>query len=169
MQRQLYSKRELPQKRIDLLESIGFVWDRREEQWMEMYQKLVKYKTKYGSTYVPSDFEEDPKLATWARKQRWDYLKSKLSQNRLQLLKSIGFVWDRYKEIWMEMYQRLVNYKKKYGHTCVPFSWKEDPKLANWVATQRSHYSKSKLSQKRTELLKSIGFVWRTAATGHVR
>ena len=164
-----YSESRMSKKRIKLLESIGFVWDRHEEQWMKMYQKLVKYKKKHGSTCVPATWKDDQKLAWWVAQQRSDYSKSKLSQNRMKLLKSIGFVWDPREEQWMEMYQRLVNYKKKYGHTCVPNKWKEDPKLANWVASQRSDYSKAKISHKRTELLKSIGFVWRTAAAGHDR
>lgn len=35
------------------------------------------------------------------------------------------------------MYQRLAQFKEKYGHCLVPRKYEEDPKLATWVETQR--------------------------------
>ena len=62
----------------------------------------------------------------------------------------------------MEMYDRLINYKKHHGSTCVPHSYKADPKLGLWVSTQRANYNtnKSRLTADRIAQLNTIGFVW---------
>ena len=46
---------------------------------------------------------------------------------------------------WNEMFERLVEYKKKNGSTNVPHTYKEDPELASWVYHRRQ---KRELSKK---------------------
>eukprot|EP00550_Attheya_septentrionalis_P004429 CAMPEP_0198283158 /NCGR_PEP_ID=MMETSP1449-20131203/2828_1 /TAXON_ID=420275 /ORGANISM="Attheya septentrionalis, Strain CCMP2084" /LENGTH=1129 /DNA_ID=CAMNT_0043979683 /DNA_START=92 /DNA_END=3481 /DNA_ORIENTATION=+ len=80
--------RRLNAERLHRLESIGFAWTAKntkrpaatsksparrrynETQWNEMYERLVKYKEKYGDCLVPKKFDEDPKLGTWVETQR---------------------------------------------------------------------------------------------------
>jgi Helicase associated domain len=38
------------------------------------------------------------------------------------------------------MYERLVSYKTKHGHCCVPSTYKDDPALATFVRKTRRHY-----------------------------
>jgi len=89
-QRHQYSKKKLSQKKIERLESIGFVWDLLHKQWMDMYQRLVAFTMKYGTTCVPFYWNRDPKLARWVNEQRQ---KCK-DQLRIDLLNRIGFVWS---------------------------------------------------------------------------
>ena len=77
-------------------------------------------------------------------------------------------------EKWDEKYQQLVDFKSTHGHCLVPHNWIHNPSLAQWVKRQRYQYvlkhktwgrcSESKrvstLTDKRQELLESIGFVW---------
>ena len=58
---------------------------------------------------------------------------------------------------WMNMYKRLVVYRKKYKTTRVPQCWKEDPRLANWVVKQRFRCKE----KHRIDLLNEIDFDWR--------
>ncbi|MGK3745534.1 MAG: hypothetical protein ACI90V_012395 [Bacillariaceae sp.] len=51
----------------------------------------------------------------WISSQR--SRKSRLSKERIELLDSIGFEWEGFREaehqdLWMEMFQRLISYKK---------------------------------------------------------
>jgi hypothetical protein len=39
--------------------------------------------------------------------------------------------------LFVDMYQRLVKYKKEHGHCLVPRRYERDPKLSTWVETQR--------------------------------
>jgi hypothetical protein len=131
-------------------------------KWMRMYQKLVAYKNQHKSTNVPRHYKIDRALGNWVKKQRVNYKKNELFEERIKHLESIGFVWDALDAQWMEMYHRLVAYKKEYKHTFVPQKYKADPKLGVWVNAQKAAYSngKARLSEKRLKLLNSIDFDW---------
>ena len=60
----------------------------------------------------------------------------------------------------MEMYQRLVAYKKKHKSTIVPREYHADPRLGNWISKQRKCYNKKELHIDRINHLESIGFAW---------
>ena len=147
--------------RIEQLNSIGFVWNPLDAQWMDMYERLVEYKNQYKSTSVPQSYKADPQLASWVSTQRKRY--NTLTVERKDQLNSIGFVWNAYDERWTEMYERLVAYKNQYKSTCVPRSYKADPQLAIWVLNQRGAYNHTHrllLTTDRIEQLNSIDFIW---------
>merc|ERR1712238_279289 len=146
---------------LDLLNSIGFVWEINDTQWMKMYQKLIAYKKENKTTSVPARYKEDQNLGVWVRYQRRCYKNKEISVERINYLESIGFVWKiRDQFPWIEMYKRLVVYKQCHQSTLVPHKCKEDRFLGQWVSRQRAEYNKGKLLEKRMELLNSIDFVW---------
>lgn len=66
---------------------------------------------------------------------------------------------------WLDMYQKLKDYKEENGNTLVPSKYK-NKSLANWVAVQRRNYREAKTSsnaskrmnEERIALLEEIGF-----------
>ena len=98
-----------------------------------------------------------------------------LSLDRIDRLESIGFVWNVYDTYWIEMYERLVAYKKQYKSTCVPSIFPKDKQLGVWVHHQRCDYKTKNptLTIDRIRKLNSIGCVWNTRDThwmhGNVR
>ena len=58
------------------------------------------------------------------------------------------------------MFEALAEFRKAHGHCNVPKRWSENPKLANWVYTQRQYRKKGKLNRSRTKRLDKIGFQW---------
>jgi len=82
-------------ERVDLLNQIGFVWEGKNRRgtdpqaWMEMYERLKKYKQEHNSTSVPTRYKVDPKLGKWVSKQRQSCNK----KERVDLLNKIGFAW----------------------------------------------------------------------------
>ena len=125
-----------------------------------MFQRLVTYRKKYKSTLVPWRY---PNLGLWVHTQRTYYNKKELSVKRINLLESIGFVWNPRDEQWMEMYQKLVTYKKQHMSTKMPKLYTDDPHLHNWVMHQRRVYNNEhsgSLTKKRLQLLTSINFTW---------
>jgi hypothetical protein len=161
-QRTLYSRKEISEERINRLDSIGFVWKMRVQQipWDGMFQKLVSYKKQHKSTIVPVVYARDPKLGNWVHNQRFYYKNKTLYIDHINHLESIGFVWDPLDAQWMEMYQKLVEYRTQHKFTNVPRSYKADRKLGNWVCHQRAFYKNKILSIDRINRLESIGFVW---------
>ncbi|OEU06154.1 hypothetical protein FRACYDRAFT_202231, partial [Fragilariopsis cylindrus CCMP1102] len=125
-------------------------------QWDEMFRRLVSYRKLHNSTVVPRDYTADPELGNWVRTQRCKQYP--ISDHRVNLLNSIGFVWNALDNQWDDMFQRLVAYKNQHnGSTLVPKKYKADTQLGRWVSWQR--HSKM-ISIHRIERLESIGFVW---------
>jgi hypothetical protein len=160
-QRAYYRNKEISVERISRLDSIGFVWKIHDiVPWEEMFRRLVAYKNKHKSTNIPFRYEADPRLGQWVSTQRKCHSNKTLSIERINRLDSVGFVWAQDYPSWIEMYSKLVEYKKQSKSTQVPCPYTEDPPLGNWVHTQRTTYKNGKLSGKRLKLLNSINFAW---------
>jgi hypothetical protein len=92
-QRRLCRLGKLKPDRKHLLDQIGFVWS--SSIWMEKYQELVQFKEQHGHCTVPTNYKENPRLASWVRSLRCDQLQGKLRADRKQLLDEIGFIWRK--------------------------------------------------------------------------
>ncbi|OEU07754.1 hypothetical protein FRACYDRAFT_250780 [Fragilariopsis cylindrus CCMP1102] len=97
-------------------------------------------------------------LVPWEEMYQRLVASKKLSIERINYLDSIGFVWDALDSKWMEMYSKLVEYKKQKKSTRVPHYFTEDLSFGMWVYNQRFAYNKDNLSRKRLKLLNSISF-----------
>lgn len=69
---------------------------------------------------------------------------ARLTEERLRRLEFIGFEWKvrnkmkrYYDKQWQEMFDHLLQFKAVNGHTMVPKRYPDNPRLANWVHTQR--------------------------------
>jgi len=98
-------KSQLTAERVQLLNELGFVWSIRSSSinrvdWEDRYQQLLEYKQIHGDCLVPYNFDESPPLAKWVEKQRNLYKRkldgrdSLLSDERIDKLNQIGFVWS---------------------------------------------------------------------------
>ena len=87
-------------ERVAALEEVGFVWDSHSAIWSERLQDLVDYKQVNGHCNVPSRYTENRQLAIWVKRQRRQYKfycenkPSSMTEERIQRLNAIGFVWD---------------------------------------------------------------------------
>ena len=169
-------------ERIEALNEIGFEWRlRRRPEWDERYDELVAYKEQHGDTLVPTDERVDSAnkyryLAQWVQTQRREYRlhqewkHSQLTDERIEKLNQIGFVWSVFEAAWEEKFAELVEFKAAHGHTDVPSSW-QDQEFSRWVSVQRQQYKKYKegkhtqITEERIERLDGIGFEWRSKNT----
>ena len=143
--RQLYKKRKLAEKKVKILESLGFEWrqktgwEKREklhaQEWNEKFESLVKYKQEHGHTNVPKEHGD---LGSWVQclrrhKHQSDKIKAGLvsadrhdkrkflSDEQIEKLESIGFTWNLAPKVdWDVRYQQVIEYKNVHGHTNVP-------------------------------------------------
>ncbi|OEU08127.1 hypothetical protein FRACYDRAFT_271852 [Fragilariopsis cylindrus CCMP1102] len=133
------------------------------KNWNDMFRRLISYKKQHNSTVVPCNYIADLELDNWVHNQR--YRNNHKSDHRVNLLNSIGFVWNaRYPLVWIEKYNQLVAYKKQHKTTQVPRTYSDennDIHLGGWINTQRNLYKKGKLLEKRKDLLNSIDFEWK--------
>lgn len=98
IQRHSFNTNNLSYSRIEMLNSIGFVWSEKKptKLWMESYHSLIIYNEEHkGSTMMPQHCSRrNRKLEFWARQQRSKFRKKELSALEIDLLESIGFSWD---------------------------------------------------------------------------
>ena len=155
-----------------------------DRKWKGFYERLIQFKIRHGHCCVPYEYEADPTLTRWIRRQRHEYKKydryydnkSTMTASRIQQLDDIGFVWDTQTAAWLEKLYELQNFKARYGHCNVPSTYKESPSLSAWVRGQRRQYklyvsdarpsssSSSTTMMYRIRLLESMGFVFEPRA-----
>jgi hypothetical protein len=104
-----YYGKELTQRHIQLLESIGFCWDPHHDIWWMMYDDLKYFWQKHNHIKVPRGYAPNPKLPSWVVHQRRycrEYVVavqiegttdgvtvSGLDLERLEALRAINFCW----------------------------------------------------------------------------
>lgn len=165
-QRINYKNKTLSKDKITKLQSIGFTFDPQEENWQINLDQLIEYLKANDGKYPSAD---DPrpeirKICAWVFKQRKSYNKKQLPANRLEKLKSIGFVFDPHEENWQNTFDRLVEYLKK-NNGKFPSSRDSDPSIkavAVWISKQRARFRNNDLSQDRTRKLQEIGVLEKT-------
>ena len=179
------TKAQLSDGQIELLHSIGYSWETRQEKdnaaWNATLERLATYKRNHGHSSVPQTYIANPELGTWVANQRRLDKQNKVTPERKAKLDELGFVWSVWspkekpkkgtnsnaERKWEHMFEKLKDYKVKHGDCRVPYNFVQDTSLAMWVSTQRREYSQKswygenrQIREDRKERLDSIGFSW---------
>jgi len=141
-------------------------------QWVDKFAELCTYREKNGHCLVPHTFSENLPLARWVKRQRYQYKlmqdgkPSTMTEERVQALEDVGFVWDSQRAAWEERLGELKEFFRTFLHCNVPSNYNENPQLATWVKCQRRQYKlhcqgkPSNMTDKRINQLVSLGFEW---------
>lgn len=131
--------------------------------WTKNFEFLRKFKDETGDTLVPKVFKENQTFSSWVYTQRHLYKKRQagltnvLTDQRIESLNSLDFVWnakkdkqwkdrdrklknDKVEDLWQKYFNELVQFKEVHGHTMVPKVHKENQALSSWVFRQRRHF-----------------------------
>ncbi len=74
------------------MNSLGFSWDPLSEQWEQAFAELIKFHKREGHCRVPQSLSVgEINLGAWVSTQRQK--KTRLTQNRIKRLNSLGFTW----------------------------------------------------------------------------
>ena len=159
-QRQFYKKGTLEESRIDLLNKVRFIWSLDEVSWQTNYELYNKFKETHNREPKQKEQFEGVKLGSWVHLQLIAYKAGKLSQEKIDKLNLLGFVWNPCEVTWQSNYQLYKQFKQQYNRepkTRVQF---EGVKLGIWCVNQRTVYKAGKLSPEKIDLLNKAGFVW---------
>ena len=91
---------------------------------------------------------------------------SSMSEDRIQALQKLAFVWNSHDAVWEERLVELKQYRSMFGDTNVPSSYESNPKLAIWVKRQRRQKKfldegkPSTMTPYRVAKLSEIEFSW---------
>lgn len=159
-QRNMAGKGLLSEERFKRLADLGFTFNMHNTSWDNHYESLKKYKHNTGHCNVPEQWNEFDGLGGWVHSQRTRWKKGRLEKERIEKLEDIGFIWERHNTAWNEKFDKLVEFKKRYGHCDVPPGWPGHPKLAEWTYQQRKHKKNGKMPNERIKRMEKIGFKW---------
>lgn len=149
------------------------------EKWLRNYCLLKEFKHKNGHVKVPVRYAEN-NLGSWLKTQVTQYRNAQegkmpaLSAERIRLMEEIGLNWGE-KQVttpWDDRFHTLLEYKARFQNVNVPWQWKENVSLAQWVNSQRKKYKdllegkRNNLSEEQIKRLNSIGFKWNTGGKG---
>ena len=144
-----------------------------EIDWDSMFDRLTQFQTEFGHLYVKE--EEEPDLSAWMEEQRknlgrkllcGEKIESEVERERVVRLESIAFPWTDglLSADWNSMYDELVRFHKKAGHTNVPAGLGH---LCNWVKCQRNYLAEKRKRDCCDEddleaiaRLDKLGFQW---------
>ncbi|CAJ1932798.1 unnamed protein product [Cylindrotheca closterium] len=142
------------------------------EQWNTRYQELIQFKEEYNHCSVPLHYPNNPSLAHWVKRQRHQYRmkkekkRSTLTDQRQDMLESLGFIWDSHATAWDERWDQLSKFRDEHGHSRVPKKYTPNQPLSIWVKCQRRQFKlfsqgkPSNMTIERIRMLKALDFVF---------
>tara|TARA_R110000851_G_scaffold141976_2_gene280189 strand:+ start:142906 stop:143700 length:795 start_codon:yes stop_codon:yes gene_type:complete len=136
-------------------ETTATPWD----QWFEM---LTAFKAEKGHCLVPHNYKtpEGYPLWYWVRKMCRDKARGELSEDQIERLDSLEFVWDLLDWRWEIGFAALQAYKAEYGDCLVPDGYvtRDNYPLGLWTWKQR--YFEGNYPREKYHRLADLGFVW---------
>ena len=142
------------------------------ENWTEKFEELLQFRDDNGHCLVPNCHPENPALAQWTKRQRYQYKlkidgkRSTITDERVRALDEVGFVWDSHKAVWSERLEELKCFQKEFGHCNVPSRYQTNHQLAIWVKRQRRQWKNridlqpNCMTDERQDALEELGFLW---------
>jgi hypothetical protein len=155
-----------------------------EFRWERRIHQLKQFREANGHCNVPEEYANNKPLARWVSKQRSRYQprqqgkKSKLTDDNIAELESMGFVWNlqtsnpkqkirKLEDAYFDQrVQELKAYRETTGHCRVPFLYEPNKALGYWVSKVRTQYTwrgqgkKTWLTDAHISELDGLGFVW---------
>jgi hypothetical protein len=145
--------------------------DYQTDQWEKRYKELAQVFRNTGLSAVHHTDVSKKGLARWIKRQRAQYklrqeLKpSSMTDERIQALNLVNFVWDSHSAAWEDRVIELKAFKAMYNHCNVTSSnYAAGRTLVSWMKSQRRQYrlikegKKSNLNPQRIRQLEGIGF-----------
>jgi len=162
--RSYYKSGVLSQKKVNILNDLGFIWDPIEEEFNRAVEYLIAYKEGHGDSnvylrYITSDGFN---LGRWVSIQRKSFRIGTLSEEKIKILSDLGFIWDPSEEVFNRGVEYLIAYKEGHGDCNVTHRYKTSDgfNLGRWVAFQRKSFRNGTLSEEKIKILSDLGFIW---------
>ena len=160
-QKTRYSDGKLTGSQINKLRLIGFEFENKSSiAWKNAYRYAEEYYKANSNLDVPSKYKLDNgfDLGDWVARQRRN--KSKLSDEQIKKLDSIGMIWTALSEKqWEYGFEHLVQYKNKYGTARLGADYRAEDgyTLGRWFDRQKKSFIEGELNKEQIEKLTQIG------------
>jgi hypothetical protein len=165
---------------IEKLEDIGFKWvignvvnqEKKVDDWLVRVAQLEDYKKKFGDCNVSQTNrnKEYKSLGKWLNDQRNAYKKQRLDKEKIELLESLGIIWNMDVHNFELKIKQLLEYKEEFGDFNVPVAYKKDPSFGNYIYKLKTNGIKEKWKIERLHKIgfHSIGIMPQREKKGHI-
>lgn len=159
-QRRRYAEGTLPQDKIDLLNSINFIWTSSDTsiKFGERLVQLEQYIRLHGDSRVPSRYAEVKGLGEWVKLMRTKKRKGLLSEEKINALNKLNFCWNPLDENVDDTIQEIINYTIAKRDTKNKVTASKS--LSDYMTKIRNKYSNNELSSDIIARLDEVGFNW---------
>ena len=120
--------------------------------------QLARIAEEHGVAAPSVQLGHDASLIRWATRQRTLRRQGSLSQDVIDQLDAVSFVWDPLEHQWQLRYEELEAFFAAHGHSNVPSAYAPSPPLGTWVGRQRVLYRSDALPIRRRDALLALGF-----------
>ena len=123
--------------------------------WDSWYRLCLDYKEEFGHLYIKRNEKyRDLAIYDWVGQQRTQYNRGLLSNEKVQKLKEIGFIFDTVLYNWNIRFEEYKQYVADTGDISpkrnVIYNGKQ---VGNWVRTQKQQEERGKLQPRFKEIL----------------
>ena len=96
-QRTDYLNKKIEKARQIKLNKLGFIWEVNQGEWEKGYSHLLQYKKEHGNCSIIQQYRTSHgyNLGFWVTRQRQDFKRKLMSNERILKLKEIGFFEDK--------------------------------------------------------------------------
>lgn len=159
-QRRRKASNELPEDKIELLNSINFVWESSDNtiKFEQRLEQLKEYISIYGDTKIPSRFKDLNYLGEWAKTMRGKKRKGTLPIDKIQALDDLDFCWEPKDESANKLLDETIKYtlEKNNDSSIVNCS----KRLSDYMTTLRLKYKNNELDEDTIKKLNEVNFLW---------
>ena len=145
---------------IEIQNQIDLLYDT-ETRWNSTFELYKEFKQEFNREPKTIEFYKDIKIGIWVNRQKQNYRKNKLSEEKIKLLEEVGFVFDYIDDLqWNSNFELYKEFKQEFNRDPKNGEIYKDIKIGNWIIRQRLYYNQNKLSQEKIKFLKEVGFVF---------
>lgn len=142
--------------KVRLLNNIGFVWNTFDYIWDNSFEAYKKYVQENNTFILPNNcVVDDINIYTWAQKQRLNFARGKLRDDRKAKLKEIDFPFNKKDYNWELKYvslKRFIFYRDRLPKTNDTYN---KIRIGTWLKYQINN--KKNLSQTKIDKLRYLG------------
>lgn len=150
-----------------LLEDIEYrinihTYNKTVEDWEDIFSKLVEFKNENDCfPNMNSDDDVEKYLNFWLKRQRVYFAKNILSDDKIEKLKGIGFLFNPLFEKWNQRFEEYKEFKLKYKIEPRANFNNEERVLNKWINDQKRFFKKNKLEDWKIEKLDEVLGSWK--------
>ncbi len=162
--RKEYNTGRLSKPRMAALEEFGFIWDPFQHEFDCGLAEFKAYVEAHGVHTVSKHYVTATgfELGAWCGARRYDNKVHRLSEERIEALDALGFVWNTAQDRYDRGLDELKAYAAANGHARAPQGYRTVTgfNLGDWCARLRKQRRSGKLSASHVAALDEVGFVW---------